>query len=253
MVSIVKGQLNSLNGILLLVITACLFLLLKRVVIARIIFIVSIIFFFLISTDYLPRYCVRKLERTYPAQSECISFTDNKPVIIHVLGGGYTADEQLAAVSQLSQESKGRLIEGIRLWGCHKEAMLVCSGNKVSDNKSMGETYRDAAVSLGVDSARIVVLSEPGNTQEEVDYLVKRFGRELNLILVTSALHMDRAVNHYKILGVEPVPAPTNYLVKERVSPSHISWWPSINNIRMMDAVIHEYLGTLKLMLNRKE
>lgn len=253
MFSIIKGQLNSLNAVLLLVIIACLFLWMKRGKVARLLFLISVVFFILISTDYLPRYFVRKLERAYPAVRGCVSFTDNKPIVIHVLGGGYTADDQLAALSQLSQESKGRLIEAIRLWRCVPHAMIVCSGNKVSGNLSMAETYREAAISLGADSLKIVTLSDPVTTQDEAEEVTARFGNEINLVVVTSALHMQRAVMNYNLLGMEPLPAPTNYLVKDKASASHIRWWPSVDNIRMMDAVIHEYLGTLKGMFNQKE
>jgi uncharacterized SAM-binding protein YcdF (DUF218 family) len=110
----------------------------------------------------------------------------------------------------------------------------------------MAEIYREAAISLGVDSLRIMILKNPSSTKEEAEEIVSTYGKDINLVVVTSALHMHRAVTYFRSLGVEPLAAPTNYLVKDKKSASHLSGWPSVDNIRMMDAVIHEYLGTLK-------
>jgi len=250
MFSILKGQLNSLNCIILIAMIGLVLFWLNKKKVARLMAGLALVFFFLISTDYLPRYYVRQLERKYLPVKKCFSFAENRPTIIHVLGGGYTADDQLAALSQLSQESKGRLIEAIRLLQCVPDARLVCSGNTVSGNKSMAEIYREAAISLGVDSLRITTLNNPSTTQQEAEALVTTFGKDINMVVVTSALHMDRAMRYFRLLGVEPLAAPTNFLVKDKKSASHLSGWPSVDNIRMMDAVIHEYLGTLKGMYN---
>ena len=164
----------------------------------------ALVFFYLISTDYLPLLFVRQLERKYIPVRKCSTFAGNRPTLIHVLGGGYTADDQLAALSQLSQESKGRLIEAVRLLPCVPDARLVCSGNTVSGNISMAEVYREAAISLGVDSLCMVILKNPSTTQQEAQELVTEFGKDINLVVVTSALHMDRAMRYFRLLGVEP-------------------------------------------------
>ena len=51
--------------------------------------------------------------------------------------------------------------------------------------------------------------------------VVKEIVGKDKFILVTSASHMLRAMALFRKQGMEPIPAPTDYMVKEREGVSH--------------------------------
>ena len=246
LLTLVTGQFNALNLVLFFLLAGLVAHKLKWNRTGRWLTITSVLIFYLVSTDYVPRYLAMRLEQHYPPLRACPEKSQLKSApVIHVLGGGYTGDGSLPALAQLSLESKGRLAEGIRLMHCHEKSLLVCSGNRMSGAVSMAGAYQNAARSLGVDTVRMLLLHEPRSTEEEAHQLAQKVGKDHTVILVTSAIHMMRAMAYFRAAGFDPVPAPTNYLVKSG-DTGRLKGWPSIDNMRIMDAVIHEYLGTLK-------
>jgi uncharacterized SAM-binding protein YcdF (DUF218 family) len=249
-----KGQFNSLNIVLsLLIISWLLFLKNKRM--AKVIFISAFILFYFFSTDYLPRSLASMLERKYQPLKKVDTLPLNRDqfIIIHVLGGGYTLDDRMQEVLQLTQESLGRLTEGIRILNELDSSRLVCSGYASSGAKSLGTVFKGAALSLGVDSTRITILDKPSTTVEEARELATRYPTGTQLILVTSAIHMSRAIVIFRQAGFDPIAAPANFLVKEDDNPYHFGLWPAVENLRIMDAVIREFMGMMKVKLSRND
>lgn len=54
---------------------------------------------------------------------------------------------------------------------------------------------------------------------------------------------MPRALCIFRMFGIEPIPAPTDYLIKFEPGMLNNWWLPSIENLNIMNIVIHEYLG----------
>ena len=69
-------------------------------------------------------------------------------------------------------------------------------------------------------------------------------------MLVTSAYHMPRAMEIFKEEGMNPIPAPTQFLTK-RYSYRTKYFLPSVVNLIHSDIALHEYMGMtwLKLQL----
>jgi uncharacterized SAM-binding protein YcdF (DUF218 family) len=243
-----KGQLNTLNLLILLFALPFIAALFNKVKLARIAVGAALLFYLFASTDYVPYYLVSKMESEYvPFDTpEPVKKNDSGEVFIHVVGGGYTFDRGLPSSSQLSPISLGRLVEGIRIANQICNSKLVFSGWKVSGQESMASVMRQAAISLGVDSSRVELLEEPRTTQEEANSFLRRFGKDVTLILVTDAIHMRRALDFFKQYGLDPYPAPTNYLAREDESHLILKWMPSPHNLLLMDRVLHEWLGTIK-------
>ena len=65
-----------------------------------------------------------------------------------------------------------------------------------------------------------------------------------DIVLITHAYHMQRAVNLYELAGFSVTPAPTRL---HRVYPwrSWLYWMPSVQALELSSSVIHEYLGLL--------
>lgn len=241
-----KGQLTVANGLLALLVLSLIFYRYKKIKWAKILIAVSILLFFLCSTAYLPEYFTDKLERKYSPFIIEQSRFDTGKVLIHVLGSGYSLDERLPATAQLGLPALGRLAEGIRIHRGIKNSEIICSGNSMFAEETQAQVTKKAAIILGVAADELETLDTPGTTQEEADALSGRFNKGSQLIVVTDAIHMPRAIKLFTAAGFKPVAAPTNYKVNEGPSRYKIKWWPAISNISLMNYVIHEWLGNIK-------
>ena len=84
-----KGQLNSLNLIILVGIITYFFHLANRRRVAFALKLLFLILFILLSTNYLPGYLSARMESQYqPFDSGSYPHTGGR-IFIHVLGGGY--------------------------------------------------------------------------------------------------------------------------------------------------------------------
>jgi uncharacterized SAM-binding protein YcdF (DUF218 family) len=241
-----KGQFNTLNFFLLLLIAGFLFLKFNCQKRAKLCWLMAFLFLTITSTGYLPGYLTKNVESSYSVFGFALLPNRGDTVFIHVLGGGYTLDKRLPANSQLSWTSLGRLTEAMRIARHYENSILVVSGNIASGDNTLAQVGKQAAINLGFDSTRIATLNEPATTQAEAEAFVKQFGKQAKLILVTDAIHLPRAMKIFKSLGVDPIPAPANFLIKIDNNPINMMWMPSIDNMQLMDRIFREWLGSLK-------
>jgi uncharacterized SAM-binding protein YcdF (DUF218 family) len=199
----------------------------------------------LVSNPVLPRFMARTLENQYEMFSTGTLNPGNKPVHILVLGGSFTNLDGFPATSQLDEAALARLVEGIRIHRQVQGSILITSADGGKENIPQAEVARKAAILLGVDSTRIKMQTTPKNTRMEAMEYMRIFGDTAQLVLVTSAIHMPRAMMLFHDAGLNPLPAPTHYLVKERKKRDFWYYVPNAQNIRVAEAAIHEYMGML--------
>lgn len=211
----------------------------------KVLLIISGIWFFINSTPFLPKLLVKSLENKYPhlTDESIRALPDSCDIII--LGGGHSDDKGLSPNNQLSINALGRVVEGIRIHNMIPGSRLILSGYKGrSDLSQAGILYRTALI-LGVDSSQMAMQFQPANTAKEAEEYVKNFRSEKKLIVVTSDIHMPRAMILFRRAGLDPIAAPTNQLIKYGSVKYRWSWMPSAGYIGMMESVIHEYAGIL--------
>lgn len=241
-----KGQATVQNVLIALLILAYIFNRYQKIKLSKFFLGISILLFLLCSTSYLPDYLTNKLERKYPPFDLLNNSIDTGKVLIHVLGSGYTLDKRLPANAQLGLVALGRLAEGIRIHRDIKNSVIICSGYSPLGLETQAQVTKRAAIVLGVEADRLQTLNTPSTTMEEAEALGEKFNKTSQLIIVTDAIHMPRAMKLFKREGFNAIAAPTNYKVNEGPTQSEIKWWPSMGNIELMNYVIHEYLGNLK-------
>ena len=61
---------------------------------------------------------------------------------------------------------------------------------------------------------------------------------------------MPRAIKWFKIQGLNPYPAPTNFLVKVNENDYSFPFKPSSEKIDLTNRLIHEYIGMLWLFVS---
>lgn len=174
------------------------------------------------------------------------------PAVSHivVLGSGYHANADLPITSQLGDSAVIRLVEGVRLWRQAPQARLVLSGGNVFDRESVARGYGRLATALGVDALSIDMLEMPIDTASEAYAVLDLAGPDADIVLVTSASHMDRARRHFERVGLDVTPAPTRHktLGEDR---SRLDYWvPSASHLRKTERAIYEYLGRISMLLD---
>jgi uncharacterized SAM-binding protein YcdF (DUF218 family) len=207
----------------------------------RIFLLAGFIYFFLVSSSPVPVYLMGSLERSHPVFD--VDSGIHKANIL-VLGAGFVDDPALVDLSQLSQTELARLAEGVRIYHQIPEATLITSASSKGP-RSQAEVVANAAISLGVSPADTAWMVTPTSTQTEALAYARRFAESTTLILVTDAAHMSRALFWFRQQGLKPIPAPTNFRVKESPYDSPFPFTPGVEKIIMMDMWIHEKVGML--------
>ncbi|WP_286261781.1 ElyC/SanA/YdcF family protein [Thalassotalea atypica] len=167
-----------------------------------------------------------------------------KPVdYIVILGCGHQSNDALAVTSQLKPCSLQRLVEGLRISRLHPEATIITSGHSIKDPVSNAEKVKQAAIALGIDGRKIITENYPKDTQEEAELIGPRV-KGKNVVLVTDAYHLPRAIKYFELQGVNAIPAPAGYFVKNPNADIHwLSYFPSSHNLYKASIAWYEAMG----------
>ena len=236
---------NPVAIFIVILIISAIFHFLKKERKALLFFSVGIGWVVLVSTTPFPQWIVHSLEMQYPV-FDSRQTSVKTPAYILVLGGGHTPDPDLPASMKLSGTASARLVEGLRIYHLIPGSKLVGSGNSVTRRITLAEIQSIAAIELGVEDADTLQSRQPKNTAEEIQAYKKRFGTEGSLILVTSAIHMPRAMFLCKKYGLTAIPAPADYFLKKDPMKSRYDFKPSARKMEMMEWALHEYAGMIK-------
>ena len=241
-----KSLATILNVIVLLLIIAYLFNRFGKRTAAKALLVLAFLIFLISSTNYFPRYLATQLENKFlPFDALTVKYQHER-FYIHVLGSGNNLDKRLPANAQLGLAAIGRLAEAIRIHRILKNSIIICSANSMLGLETQASVTKRAAILLGVDSNRIEKLTTPSTTKEEAEAMRLQYGTAINLIVVSDAMHLPRAMKLFAKEGFTPIAAPTNYRAPLGPKGIGFNWWPSTGNISLMDIVLHEYLGNLK-------
>jgi len=161
----------------------------------------------LFSNHGAAAWLVRPLENRFAAipdfhREEDVPAMLRPCVAIVILGGGHADAPALSRVNQLSTSSLSRVAEAVRISRWLPHAKLIVSGNHRPD-PSHAQVVGEAAVSLGVDPARIIRMDDPRDTEDEIAELSRRVGNA-PIALVTSAWHMRFSLTLTSTISATP-------------------------------------------------
>jgi uncharacterized SAM-binding protein YcdF (DUF218 family) len=158
-----------------------------------------------------------------------------------VLGSGCVSENpELPITSRIDGASIVRLIEGIRIYRKNPESKLILSGGSPCNSVPNAWIMGNIARQLGVDGNDIIIESKSKDTRHEAE-LIKPIVDKNGFILVTSASHMPRSIAMFKKLGMNPVPAPTEHLIKGLKS----DFFPGAYNLYKMKKAFYEFMGII--------
>ncbi len=169
---------------------------------------------------------------------------------IVVLGGDIRSGD-LTPADRVANSSLVRVLEGVRLWKGVPGSHMVVSGGSVSAGEiSSGEGMSILAQQLGVPKSAIVVEGRSLDTEAEAR-LLKPLLEKSRFALVTTACHMNRSLMHFRRVGLKPFPAPADFQVK-KFRFGVRSLFPGVESLARSQAAVHEYVGTLYLILKQR-
>jgi uncharacterized SAM-binding protein YcdF (DUF218 family) len=211
---------------------------------------------FLLSNNAVSFWLLRPLENRYPPIGEFRPGLPPPPQLaacrfVVVLGGGHADLGALPASSKLSTSALSRLAEGVRLCRELPSARLIVSGPAVGGNPSHASVLAQAAASLGVEPARILLVDTARDTEDEAR-AVRRIAGDAAVALVTSAWHMPRAVGDFRAAGVDVVPCPADFGAR---IPDDFGWrdigW-DVESLGRSTEAVHERIGQAWMLLHGK-
>ena len=196
---------------------------------------------------------IRTLERQY-------SPPDPVPTAdaIVVLGGA-TAPQIAPRPWVEVLEAGDRILYGARLYNQKKASQekapkLVLSGGRVTwrggSGASEAEDMKAIALTMNVPESDILLEKTSLNTRQNAVNVVPMLKDQsiASVLLVTSAIHMPRAVAIFKKLGLDVIPAPTDYLAptEEGVNTLEgriLSLFPDAKSTFQFTQALKEYVG----------
>ncbi|MFW5812234.1 MAG: YdcF family protein [Alkalispirochaetaceae bacterium] len=198
---------------------------------------------YLLSTPVVAELLVAPLERAYPPPDSAQACWGDAIVVLG--GGALSSSPAEGGEPALSTESTGRLVYGVRLARELPFDLIFTGGSALGreDRPTEAAAARRVALGLGIDEARFFLEQRSRTTWENARYVGEQFDT-IAPILVTSALHMPRAVYSFRAQGIEPVPAPTLFR-SDPAPPLLTDFLPSAGGLDTSSRALHEYLGLL--------
>ncbi len=229
-------------GLFILALLALVFLIRKSKKWLSLILWVMIVLIYLTSISPIRVLLTSKLERAYPP----ISSQEKPDAIIVLAAGTITGSLEVPSGESASPTTLKRLMYAYQLHRRSGADLILSGGFHSKGGSSEAEVMRQELLRLGVAESKIIVEDKSRNTLENAQ-LCKEIAESRsykNIALVTSALHMPRAMMTFKSVGLKVTPAPTDYLGR----PNRISllnFLPSAENLYAVEAALHEYFGFL--------
>ena len=133
----------------------------------------------------------------------------------------------------------------------HPALRLVYAGGPAREGEDVSEAEhaRRLLQSLGLDTSRIVFEDRSRNTYENAIHTAERLqpGANQTWLLVTTAMHMPRAVGAFERAGFRVLAYPVDYRTNRN---STFSLLPTLtSNLERLDYAAHEWLGLVAYRL----
>ena len=166
---------------------------------------------------------------------------------IVVLGGGMEAARPPERLYPDLNAAADRVWHAARLFRAGKAPLILASGGNLpwsGAERAEAEVMAELLQELGVPKAAIVLEARSRTTQENRDNslpVLHQLGAH-RILLVTSALHMPRALALFAATDLAVVPAPTDFEVRQRAW-NLLRWLPDAQALADSSRAFKEHLG----------
>lgn len=200
---------------------------------------VILVVLLILSTGWFPSWLTARLENHY-------AFVDDVNPDIHyvvVLSGGQASGLDLPPNTLLYSASIKRLVEGLRLYRALPDATLILSGGGYGGDRPESQQLKEIAKWFSIPENQIQLESLSVNTSDQIKAL-KNLVKDQPFYLVTSAIHLPRAMALCKKQGLKAIAAPTDFTLYWHDERWQKKWIPNAQNIVYFNIAFHEILGS---------
>ncbi len=168
---------------------------------------------------------------------------------IVVLGGGVSPAVPPEVPDPNLTDAADRVWYAARLYHRGLAPRIIVSGGSLLDRPpdlaiTEAEGMRRFLVDLGVPTSAIVSEGESRNTRENVRN-VRRMMGDARVALVTSAVHMPRALGLAREAGLNVAAFATDWSLPESAKPSWENWLPTMGALSTSGTVMREWMALL--------
>ncbi len=238
-----------LGLIIFLVVAALLFR--KRANLSRNLLWLILVLIFVGGNRWVATQAIQSLEWQYLPPTE-IPQAD----AIVTLGGGHRHQDWPRIIAEIGEAGDRYLAAGYLQKEGYADTIIVSGGiiHQFGYENSEAKAILDVLQMLGVAEADVILEEVSTNTYEnavETRKIVEAEGFE-KILLVTSALHMPRALALFEAQGLDVVPIPVDYSITEfeqtqLVSPTPATVLlflvPDVEYMAINSRVLREYIG----------
>lgn len=185
-----------------------------------------------------------KLESMYPySQAEL----QEKGDVIMVLGGNTQANRANWFEPYNRATATDRVDRAQSLYLNGRAPKILLSGGALHGRVSEAQGMAQVLKNRGIPETALLLENESRNTYENVMLsmpILKQLGQP-KVLVVTSALHMPRAMAVFNSKGIQAIPAP---VAPQIVPPDDYTLYPWLPHTRSLEAsrsIIKEYFGLL--------
>lgn len=197
----------------------------------------------LCSTGWLAKNLTYYLEDQY----HVVTTLNQNVRWIVVFSGGLAEIPKAPPNAMLTTVSIDRLVEGVRLYRELPQAKLLLSGGGVTVSTSEATRLAQVVSWFDIPKANVVLETMSTNTASEAK-AIKSIVQQEPFYLVTSAVHMPRAIKLCRAQGLHPIAAPTDFSTFWQRGWER-TYIPSSYNLHYLSVALHEVLGNLLLSI----
>ncbi|MGB6007191.1 YdcF family protein [Castellaniella sp.] len=134
-----------------------------------------------------------------------------------------------------------------RLYAADKAPLVIVSGAALDGGISEARMMASALERDGVPAAVIIQEDHSLTTHQNAVYTAKVLRQHdiQQFLLVTSALHMPRAMASFQKQGLNPIAAPSPPQIVVPDEPDFSFWLPDLRTLNASRSIVKEYLGLL--------
>lgn len=206
-------------------------------------FLLTLAWTWVLATPLAAGALTRSLEQRFPPV-ELAALPEADAIV--VLGGGVAPPATPRQEPDLNHAAD-RIHYGARLYRGDKAPLVIVTGERPYPDS--GPTAADAQAGilrdLGVPADAIIAPGRSTRTATDariVREVMTEFGLD-DVLLVTSALHMPRALDTFQAAGIAAFPAPTDHQYTTVPRTGTIGWLPSSEALVRSSRVFHECAG----------
>jgi uncharacterized SAM-binding protein YcdF (DUF218 family) len=168
--------------------------------------------------------------------------------VVILLGGGvYDAVPDLSGIGSPSDEMAQRIITAVRLQKRLNIPIIVSGGAALKEQALEAPIVNRFLIDLGVPEGKIIIEDKSRDTLENAKntkIICEKKGFSKPMV-VTSGLHMKRAVLSFDKMDMKVIPVPANLMTSSGKKYILYDYLPDRGSFSSSAFAIHEYLGLL--------